>query len=114
MLRRALTLTLLLTAAGASAQTPAPTPQAPGLTLTAAIERALGANQTIAAARLQRPVDAANLGVASERPNPEVLYELSKETPRQALGVTLPIELGGKRQRRIDVANATVAVSDAD
>jgi cobalt-zinc-cadmium efflux system outer membrane protein len=114
MFRRALTLTLLLTAAGASAQTPAPTPQAPGLTLAAAIEQALGANRTIAAARLQRPIDAAGLGVAGERPNPELSYELSKETPRQAIGVTLPIELGGKRQRRIDVANATVAVSDAD
>jgi cobalt-zinc-cadmium efflux system outer membrane protein len=114
MLRPALlTLTLLFAVTGASAQTQA-LPAASGLTLTAAIERALGANPTIAAARLQRPIDVAGIGVASERPNPELVYELSKETPRQAVGVTLPIELGGKRQRRIDLATATVAVSDAE
>jgi len=100
-------------AAGATAA--AQTPQAPpGLTLTQAIERALVANPTIAAARLQRPVDVAGISVARERPNPEVAYEASRETPRQAIGATLPIELGGKRQARIDVANATVAVTDAE
>ena len=92
----------------ALAQTPAP------LSLQAAIERALAANRTLAAARLQRPIDVAGIGVARERPNPEVLYEASKETPRQAIGGTVPIELGGKRQRRIELAQATVAVSEAD
>lgn len=84
------------------------------LTVTAATARAIAANPTIAAARLQRPIDVAGVGVAGERPNPEVQYEASKETPRQAITTTLPIELGGKRQRRIDVATATVAVGDAD
>src|SRR5690349_2032485 len=58
----------------ASAQTPA---QAQGLTLSQAIERALASNPTIAAARLQRPVDVAGIGVARERPNPEIAYEAS-------------------------------------
>ena len=40
--------------------------------------------------------------VAGERPNPELAYELSKETPRQSITATLPIELGGKRARRLD------------
>src|SRR4051794_27021860 len=75
-------------AAGAPAR--AQTPPAPGLTLTQAIERALAANPTIGAARLQRPVDVAGIGVARERPNPEFAYEASKETPRQAFGGTLP------------------------
>src|SRR5262245_48468670 len=86
----------------------------PGLTLAAAIERAVAANPTIAAARLQRPIDAAAVAVAGARPDPEFTYEWSKETPRQAIGGTLPIELGSKRQRRIDLANAAVAVSDAE
>jgi len=104
---------LLLTSRAASAQVQ--TPQAAtGLTLAAAIERAVAANPTIAAARLQRPIDVAGVSVAGERPNPEIAYEYSKETPRQSIGATLPIELGGKRQRRIDLANATVAVSEAD
>jgi cobalt-zinc-cadmium efflux system outer membrane protein len=93
----------------AAAQTPA----AP-LSLQGAIDRALGANRTILAARLQRPIDIAGVSVAGERPNPEITYEASKETPRQAIGGTVPIELGGKRQRRIDLAQATVAVSEAD
>lgn len=84
------------------------------LSLTEALARALDANPAIHAARLQRPIDVAGIAVAGERPNPEVAYELSKETPRQAIGVTLPIELGGKRASRLDLARATAAVSDAD
>jgi len=101
---------LVLCGASVRAQTPAPG----GLTLAGAIERALSANRTIAAARLQRPVDVAGIGVAQERLNPEISYEASKETPRQAISGVLPIELGGKRQRRIEVAQATVAVTEAD
>jgi cobalt-zinc-cadmium efflux system outer membrane protein len=83
------------------------------LTLSDALARAMTANPTIAAARLQKPVDLAGVAVAGERPNPDVIYEAEKETPRQAIGATLPIELGGKRGRRIDVAKATVAVGEA-
>jgi outer membrane protein, heavy metal efflux system len=73
----------------------------------------MAANPTIAAARLQKPIDLAGVAVAGERPNPDVTYEAEKETPRQAIGATLPIELGGKRSRRIGVAQATVAVGEA-
>jgi len=93
---------------GLAAQTPTP------LTLAQATERALAANPAVMAARLQRPVDVAGVAVAGERPNPEVAFEAAKETPRQAIGAALPIELGGKRQARIDVANAMVAVTDAE
>jgi cobalt-zinc-cadmium efflux system outer membrane protein len=101
---------LSLGAAHGLAQTPASAP----LTLQAAIDRAIAQNRTLLAARLQRPIDAAGVGVAGERPNPEITYEAAKDTPRQAIGGTLPIELGGKRQRRLDVAQATVAVTEAD
>ena len=103
---------LIATAAHAEAQPQALTTA--GLSLPAAIDRALAANPSIAAARLQRPIDQASIGIAGERPNPELAYELSKETPRQAITATLPIELGGKRARRLDVANATAAVGDAE
>ncbi|MEP6916608.1 MAG: TolC family protein [Acidobacteriota bacterium] len=102
-----------VSSAALNGQTPAALAP-PGLTLAEAIERAVAVNPTIAAARLQRPVDLAAVGVARERPNPEVLYESSKETPRQAIGATLPLELGGKRQRRIDLATSTIAVNEAD
>jgi outer membrane protein, heavy metal efflux system len=100
-----------------AAQPAAPQPAAPQpatLSLSDALERAMSANPTIVAARLQRPIDLAAVSVAGERPNPDVLYEASKETPRQAIGGTIPIEFGGKRQRRIDVANAGAAVGEAD
>ena len=96
-----------------AAQTPA-APAGPVLTLGEALTLAVAANPSITAARLQRPIDVANVGVARERLNPEVQYEASKETPRQAIGATLPLELGGKRARRIDLAASTIAVNDAD
>jgi cobalt-zinc-cadmium efflux system outer membrane protein len=104
----------MLIAVTAHIQAQSQTPATGGLSLAGAIERALAGNPSIAAARLQRPIDQAGVGIAGERPNPELAYELSKETPRQAITATLPIELGGKRARRLDVANATLAVGEAE
>jgi cobalt-zinc-cadmium efflux system outer membrane protein len=106
--RAILALALIAAPAAARAQTPA------ALSLAQAIERAMTANRTIAAARLLRPIDAAGIAVAQERPNPDLSYEYSRDAPVHAFAGTLPIELGGKRQARIDVANATVAVTEAD
>lgn len=86
----------------------------PPLTLEAAIARALEANPAISAARAARTVADAGVGVAGERLNPEASYEAERETPRQAIGLTLPIELGGKRGRRLDLAHATIAATDAE
>lgn len=83
------------------------------LTLDAAFARALSANPMIAAARLKRAIDLANIDVAAERPNPDVHFEIEKETPKQDGGLALPIELGGKRQRRIDVAQGTLQSGEA-
>ena len=84
------------------------------LTLQAAIERAMAANATIAAARLRGPINLASLAVARERLNPEGSFELEKETPKEAYGVAVPLELGGKRARRIDVAEATIRAGEAE
>lgn len=97
-----------LVAASASAQGGEP------LTLSAAVARAAASNRALAAAKLQRPVDLAAVAVARERLNPELTYEAERETPRQAIGLALPFELGGKRQRRIDLATAGIAVQEAD
>ena len=103
-------LAALLIAAQASAQGGA----AGSLTLQTAIERAMAANATIAAARLRGPINLANLAVARERLNPEGSFELEKETPKEAYGLAVPLELGGKRARRIDVAEATIRAGDAE
>ena len=84
------------------------------LTLQAAVDRAMAANATIAAARLRGPINLANLAVARERLNPEGTFELEKETPKEAYGVAVPLELGGKRARRIAVGEATVRAGDAE
>ena len=84
------------------------------LTLQAAIDRAMAANATIAAARLRGPINLATLAVARERLNPEGSFELEKETPREAYGLAVALELGGKRARRIDVGEATVRAGEAE
>lgn len=86
----------------------------PPLTLEAAMTRAAANNRAFLAAQLQRAVDLASVDVARQRLNPELSYEYARETPHQAFAVNLPIETGGKRQRRIDLAQATVAVTQAD
>ena len=85
------------------------------LTLNEAFTRALDANRTIAASRLARPIDVAGVSAAGQRPNPEVNVEFDHpETPHWAFMGSIPIDISNKRQRRIDVANATLAVTDAE
>jgi outer membrane protein, heavy metal efflux system len=78
------------------------------------MDRALAANPSVAAARLVRPIDVAGLAVAGERLNPEATVEIEKETPKQAFGLALPLELGGKRAKRIAVGQAAIRAGDAE
>jgi cobalt-zinc-cadmium efflux system outer membrane protein len=97
------------------APSPAPSPAAePYLTLDQAFGLAAANNRTITAARLRRAVDQAGIDVARQRPNPEVRYEQSKETPHESLTAAQPIELGGKRRRRIAVARAVALTGEAE
>jgi len=115
---------VLLTAAaatGASPQEPpAPAPPAasqtaePPLTLDEAFALATANNRTITAARLRRAIDQAGIDVAKERPNPDLRYEQAKETPHQSLTASQPIELGGKRGRRIALAEAVMRTGEAE
>jgi outer membrane protein, heavy metal efflux system len=110
LLARGVGLVALLLSTDATAQV-APVGS---LTLRVAIDRAMAANATLAAARLRGPINLANLAVARERLNPEVAFELEKETPKEAYGLAVPLELGGKRARRIDVAEATIRAGEAE
>jgi cobalt-zinc-cadmium efflux system outer membrane protein len=89
-------------------------PATPGLTLEEALSLALANNKTIAAARLQRSVDLAGVDVARERPNPDLLYETARDTPKQAFTASFPLELGGKRGARTTAAQAVVATGEAE
>lgn len=93
-----------------AAQTSASVP----LTLQSALTAAEEHNATLAAARLGRAVDLAGIVVAGERPNPEASFEAARDTPHEAFSIGIPLEVGGKRGRRIDVAKATLARTTAD
>ncbi len=111
MKRRTVASTLVaasIVTLGANAQAP------PTLTLNDALARAVEANRTVAAARTALGVGRAGIPVAGQRPNPEFSVEAERETPHWAFGSTVPIEIAGKRQRRLDVAQAALAVAEAE
>jgi len=84
------------------------------LTLDTAFARALEANPAIRAARMRRAVDLAARDVARERLNPEVRAEAARETPKYSYTFAIPLELGGKRGRRIDVSDAAIRTGEAE
>ena len=91
-----------------------PASPAPPLTLDEAFALAAANNREITAARLRRAIDEAGIDVARERPNPDLRYEQAKETPHQSLTASQPIELGGKRGRRIALAEAVMRTGEAE
>jgi outer membrane protein, heavy metal efflux system len=97
-----------LVALRAYAQTPST------LSLNDALARAIEANRTVLAARTARAIGLAEIQAAGQRPNPDVSVEAERETPRWAFGGSVPLEISGKRQRRLDVAQAGLAVTDAE
>jgi outer membrane protein, heavy metal efflux system len=114
-------VTLLLIVAIPIAATAQP---ATPLTLERAVDRFLQRNLAVEAARHRVDVARAEQLVARARPNPTLTLSAenlpySGPTPASELyeiGTTYshPIELGGKRERRLNVANATVAVAEAE
>ncbi len=85
------------------------------------VRRALLANRELSSARLDLERGRARLRQAGLRPNPTV--EVERSTGRftgspderdLSLGFALPIELGARRQRRIDLAEAELAVVEAE
>ena len=89
-------------------------PPSTSITLQSALATAEEHNRTLIAARLGREADLAGIDVARERPNPEASFEAGRDTPHEAFSIGVPLEFGGKRARRIDVANATLARTAAE
>jgi len=89
-------------------------PAAEAITFAEALRLALAASPDVAAAG--KAVEAARAGVAVARqvPNPELTVERAKETPHDAASLAFPLETGGKRARRVDVAEASARVAEAD
>lgn len=85
------------------------------------IRRAFEANRELAAARLDLERGRARLRQAGLRPNPTLDSEYatgrptgSPEERELSIGVAFPIEIGGRRQGRIDVATAELSVIEAE
>lgn len=91
------------------------------LTLTEFLHRVTQENLDLAAARFQVPLAKAQVEVAKVFPDPMLtggvaqLDVSGQSAPLMTtLGVTLPIELGGKRSGRVAVAEAEVSVAEAE
>jgi outer membrane protein, heavy metal efflux system len=95
----------------ASAQ---PLPITGPLTFQQALNLAIARNLNVEAARRQRAIRESAIRTARLTPNPDVGFELTQDTPHQAVTVDVPIELGGKRARRIELAQAELTLADLD
>ena len=95
--------------------------QASGTSPSDLVRRAFPANLELTAARLDLERGRARLRQAGLRPNPTLDIEHasgrltgSSDERDISVGLAVPIEIGGRRQRRIDVATAELAVIEAD
>jgi len=82
------------------------------LTIRDALELATRQNLDLAAARLERAVAAAGVQIAGQRPNPSAAFAAARDTPHQSLTVGQPVEIGGQRGKRIEVARQESGLSD--
>ncbi|MGH9838037.1 MAG: TolC family protein [Blastocatellia bacterium] len=84
------------------------------------VRRALASNAELAATRLEIERARSRLRQAGLRPNPSIDFEQTTgvfNSPGErntAVGFALPIELGGKRGRRIDLAQAEFEAAQAE
>jgi cobalt-zinc-cadmium efflux system outer membrane protein len=98
---------------GAAARQAATQGAAP-LTFQAALDLAKSRNLGLAAALRQRAIREAGVRIARQYPNPEFSFEASRDVPHEILSLGFPVEIGGKRARRVDVAQRELALADLD
>lgn len=84
------------------------------LTLAQALEMANRQNLDLIAARAQRAVAAAGVKIAGQRPNPTGNFTALRDDPHEGWWFDIPLELGSKRGRRIDLARAQGVLTDDD
>jgi len=104
-------LACLAIAAGAVGSAFAQQPQR--LTLQEALDLAERQNLDLQAARAQRAVAAAEVRVASERPNPSASVAALRDSPHESLFFDQPLEIGSRRGKRIELARQEGALTDA-
>ena len=88
--------------------------QPPRLSIQEALDLADKQNLDLAAARRQRAVALAGIQIARQRPNPTANFTALRDEPHEGLFFDQPIEIGGKRGRRIDVARQEGALTEVE
>jgi len=84
------------------------------LDLRAALAAADSSNLELRAARQQRALAIAGITTARQLPNPTIAFTASRDTPHEGVSLDLPIELGGQRRKRIDVAKEEQKSTEID
>ena len=101
--------------AAAVAQLSAQTPSIGSpLTYEAALALATTRNLGLEAARRQRAIREAAIRSARQIPNPDVTFDVTRDVPHEAVTFSLPVEIGGKRGRRVDLAREALTLADVD
>jgi len=83
------------------------------LTLSEALARAEIQNLDLHAARAQRAVALAGVRIAGQRPNPTAFVSALRDTPHESLFFDQPIEIGGRRGKRIELAKQEGALTES-
>lgn len=84
------------------------------LTLQEAFAMADRQNLDLAAARLRHMFAQTGIQIAGERPNPSVSFSATRDAPHESLFFDQPLELGGKRSTRIELAKQGVVLADVE
>jgi cobalt-zinc-cadmium efflux system outer membrane protein len=83
------------------------------LTFRSALDLALASNLDLAAARQGRAIREAEVKTAGQHPNPDLVFESTKDTPHQMLSLDIPFE-PWKRSARVGLAREELSLADVD
>jgi len=100
-----------MTAASGAVQQPSP---AAKLTLQTALDLAEKQNLDLAAARERRAVAAAGVRIARQIPNPTFNFTALRDTPHEGVFIDQPLEIGGQRGHRIDLARQEGGLTEVE
>jgi cobalt-zinc-cadmium efflux system outer membrane protein len=84
------------------------------LDLRSALSTAQSSNLELRAARQQRALALAGITTAGQLPNPAVSFTAARDTPHEGVSLDLPLELGGKRAKRLAVAREEQKSTEID
>ncbi len=84
------------------------------LDLHTALSAADSGNLELRAARQQRALALAGITTAGQLPNPVIGFTAARDTPHEGVSVDLPLELGGKRGKRLAVAREEQKSTEID